>query len=338
MGAPRAAPSSPWTGQKDRMVLPGCHNWRGVSPAIYIEKHDPARTIYSAKDVPVCDIDRLARTTQAALRATNRQLRAETLDVLARIKPELDVMLVNRSGIFPTWLTSSPVPQNSIQTLYIRFRIFDLPDDLDAEWQLRAIPDKPNSASSTMGNLLLFFSRYLMDATQGRENTHYKAPGYPAEEGWGFRPVIHSVVINIETSDVALLFRTEDEWSPVFGYRIFTMSYEGPTSPKKSMNAVNARYESAYNLVQSIDNALEHILLYDVETSHACQDVLGSVGEARILVDGELLRTVDVGHYFYADDEIYEPISGWVARVGRMCRRLKPYSVLRHTFPRRDST
>lgn len=63
------------------------YSFLAAEASIFIEESDP---VYA--------IDRVGASPCYALRATNRQLRDETLVVLPRIEPELDVMLVEDCG------------------------------------------------------------------------------------------------------------------------------------------------------------------------------------------------------------------------------------------------
>lgn len=96
---------------------------------------EPDRTpIWIQESDPVYTNDRPGRASQAALQATNLQLRAETRQILAQMQPELDVMYLTGCGMFPTWVTPVPVLQDPIPMLHVRVRGFRGPPDPCCNW------------------------------------------------------------------------------------------------------------------------------------------------------------------------------------------------------------
>ncbi|CRK15152.1 hypothetical protein BN1708_011372, partial [Verticillium longisporum] len=71
-----------------------------------------------------------------AIMLVNRQLHAEAAAVIARTKTHyrLDVMYVKECGLWPTWL-SVPRLAHHADSIYVQFRIFDPPTDVNEDWR-----------------------------------------------------------------------------------------------------------------------------------------------------------------------------------------------------------
>jgi hypothetical protein len=82
--------------------------------------------------------ERLAEATPA-LFFVNRQLYAETQPCLTLfgLHQRLDVMFVRECGLWPTWM-SLPGVARHVDSVYVQFRIFDPPSDVNPTWKLPA--------------------------------------------------------------------------------------------------------------------------------------------------------------------------------------------------------